>query len=86
MDVFYLDFQKAFDKVPHQRLLLKLKAQMVNTVWVNADHGRDLHPLADHMTKLRIFTKEENPEFSAFPFSLQLMFDQTLSNLIVIAV
>ena len=22
----YLDFQKAFDKVPHQRLLLKLKA------------------------------------------------------------
>ena len=20
---------------------------MINTVWVNADHGRDLHPLAD---------------------------------------
>ena len=33
---------------------------MVNTVWVNADHGRDLHPLADHMTKLQNFTKEEN--------------------------
>ena len=26
MDVVYLDFQKAFDKVLHQRLLLKLKA------------------------------------------------------------
>ena len=26
MDVVYLDFQKAFDKVPHQRLLLNLKA------------------------------------------------------------
>ena len=25
-DVVNLDFQKAFDKVPHQRLLLKLKA------------------------------------------------------------
>ena len=25
VDINYLDFQKAFDKVPHQRLLLKLK-------------------------------------------------------------
>ena len=24
--IIYLDFQRAFDKVPHQRLLLKLKA------------------------------------------------------------
>ena len=32
---------------------------MVNTVWVNVDHGRDLHPLSDHMTKLRNFTEEE---------------------------
>ena len=26
VDIIYLDFQKAFDKVPHQRVLLKLKA------------------------------------------------------------
>ena len=37
MDVVYLDFQKAFDKVPHQRLLLKLKAHgIINDVinWI----------------------------------------------------
>ena len=36
---------------------------MVNTVWVNADHGRDFHPLVNYMTKLQNFTKEENREF-----------------------
>ena len=56
---------------------------MVNTVRVNAYHGCEFHPLADHMTKLRNFTKGEIREFSVFPFSLHLMFEQTLSNLIV---
>ena len=42
---------------------------MVNTVRVNADHGRDFHPLADHLTKLKKFTKGEIHEFS---FSLDL--------------
>ena len=45
---------------------------MIKTLRVNADHGPDFHPAADHMTK-----------FSAFPFSLHLMFDQTISNLVV---
>ena len=39
---------------------------MVNTVWVNANHGRDFHPLANHTTKLRNFTKERNRDFSVF--------------------
>ena len=56
---------------------------MANTVWVNADHRRDLHPLADHMSKLQHFTKEENRYFSAFRFSLQLMLEQALTNVIV---
>ena len=30
VDVIYLDFQKAFDKVPHQRLLLKLAAHGIS--------------------------------------------------------
>ena len=35
MDVVYLDFQKAFDKVPHQRLLLKLKAHVIRNDVIN---------------------------------------------------
>ena len=31
-DIIYLDFQKAFDKVPHQRLLLKLKTHGIGDV------------------------------------------------------
>ena len=44
---------------------------MTNIVRVYADHWRDFHPLADHMTKLRNFIKVEIREFSAFPLSFQ---------------
>ena len=44
---------------------------MVNTVRVNADHGHDFHPLADH-DKVKKFYQGGNSEFSAFPFLLQL--------------
>ena len=43
---------------------------MVYTVRANAGHGRDIHPLADHMTELQHFTKGNIREFSAFPSSL----------------
>ena len=52
---------------------------MVNTVRVYANRGRDVRPLTEdgsHVTG-------DIREISAFPFSLQLMFDQTLSNVIV---
>ena len=35
MDVVYLDVQKAFDKVPHQILLLKLKAHGIGNDVIN---------------------------------------------------
>ena len=35
VDVVYLDFQKAFDKVSHQRLLLKLKAHGIGNEVIN---------------------------------------------------
>ena len=35
MDVVYLDFQKAFDKVPHQKFLPKLKAHGIGNDVIN---------------------------------------------------
>ena len=35
VDIFYLDFQKAFDKVPHQRLILKLKSHGMGNSIIN---------------------------------------------------
>ena len=35
VDVIYLDFQKAFDKVPHQRIILKLKSHGMGNSIIN---------------------------------------------------
>ena len=35
VDVIFLDFQKAFDKVPHGRLLLKVKAMGIGSLVAN---------------------------------------------------
>ena len=35
VDVIYLDFQKPFDKVPHQRLILKLKSHWMGNSIIN---------------------------------------------------
>ena len=35
MDVIFLDFQQAFDKVPHGRLLLKVKAMGIRSLVAN---------------------------------------------------
>ena len=35
VDVIYLDLQKAFDKVPHQRVIIKLKSHgMGNSIYI----------------------------------------------------
>ena len=56
---------------------------LVNTIRVIPDNRLDFHPLAYHTTKLRHFNSGDICEYSTFPFSLDLMFDQTLSNLIL---
>jgi len=46
LDIIYLDFKKAFDSVPHRRLLLKLKQYGIDGIllmWIAAFHtGRKL--------------------------------------------
>ena len=37
IDIIYMDFKKAFDKVPHQRLIYKIRALGINeeiTLWI----------------------------------------------------
>ena len=49
---------------------------------VSADHRCDFCTLVDHMTVTK-FHKAEIREFSSSPFSLQLMLNQTLNNVIL---
>ena len=35
VDIIYLDFQKTVDKVPHQRLILKLKSRGIGISIIN---------------------------------------------------
>ena len=39
MGLVYLNFQKAFNKVPHQRLLLKLKAHGIGDGVINGNES-----------------------------------------------
>ena len=40
VDVIYLDFQKAFDKVPHKRLLMKLQVYGIDEELLRWIKGR----------------------------------------------
>ena len=38
-DIMYLDFSKAFDKVPHDKLLSKVRAHGIDGKVLRLDHG-----------------------------------------------
>ena len=68
-------------KSSKQLTSLDLVRIKIADIRIHADHGRDFSPLADHMTKLKNFTKDENHDFSAFRFSLHLKLTRLLSPL-----
>ena len=39
LDIIFLDFRKAFDRVPHERLLFKLKMGIQGLAWVESFLG-----------------------------------------------
>ena len=55
VDTVYLDYQKAFDRVPHKRLLLKLKAYCIEG-----------HVLAWSVHKYYVITEAFDLHFKAF--------------------
>ena len=65
VDVIYLDFQKAFDKVPHHRLLMKLQAHGIggNVLqwignWLSGVKGNNTAP---RFSRLRRSTCDPHP-------------------------
>ena len=54
VDVTYLDFQKAFDKIPHQRLILKLKSYSRPCVktFAFSKIEKNICHFSDHLTNL----------------------------------
>ena len=56
MDVVYLDFQKAFDKMPHKRLLLKLKAHGIGHDVIISDGFQMAQDLNEYFSS--VFTTE----------------------------
>ena len=57
LDVVFIDFSKAFDKVPHQRLLLKLKG--------NGIQGKLLTWITDFLTDRRCSVKDASSDLAS---------------------
>ena len=59
VDIFYLDFQKAFDSVPHYRLLVKLKSFGIN--------NKTLDTISDFLSGRTFRVKVGNASSEDFP-------------------
>jgi len=53
IDVIYLDFQKAFDKVPRKRLLMKLAAQGIAGLKIGCQIENNVYYLMDVFAEWR---------------------------------